>query len=241
MEAASAPASTSIPAAPKEEEAPTGNEDSNEQDSTNPPLFSTLKLSARGLVGLRLQPFQGGPTATAQRALTAALAVYNQYNQLETDTSQSLQHVQRIIPIASTCVLEPEALKACAARVAPLMAELFKSADQPTFGIGLNNRHNSEGSTVSIDRKEIISAIATGLTDELKSRHDVVASVDLKNPNVVVAVEVMPILGHLYVGIAPLPNKVCTMKPRLAMQSLRKSGVAEEEKKEQKKKKNGKK
>ena len=181
------PTASSVPLPPASETKKEESTDDTEQERVNlpnkePPLFSILKLSARGLVGLKLQTCQEGSIASAQHALHAALAVYENNTNLEAD-KPSLQHVQRIVPISSTCVLEVEALKACTKRVAPFVAELFKSTpDQPTtFGIGLNNRHNSDGSNISIDRMEIVKAVASSLSEELKERHDITVSVDLLN------------------------------------------------------------
>ena len=221
-------------------------------------------MSCRGLIILKLNPTAAAATddatddeensalATAKMAQQTVLKIYESVPSKTLQQPQP-QFVQRLIPILSTCLLEEDALKACAARAAGIAALEFQnnshtndklekastgtSSRQLTFGIHINNR-DSGGSTHSIvgtseadastaeagsslERMQIISAVATGLTSELKNKFNIEAKVNLKAPAVVVIVEVMPIMGKLYAGIAILPQKVCTLKPKLNIKALR--------------------
>ena len=46
------------------------------------------------------------------------------------------------------------------------------------------------------------------------------ARVDLKAPEWVVLVEVLPVMGASYVALAVLPAAVCIIKPRLHMRAV---------------------
>lgn len=221
------------------------------------PLLSNLKISCRGLVLLKFRPPNTNDEddqtlATAKLAQQAVLKIYE--NAAAGATSGNIQQppvfIQRLVPILSTCALEEEALKACAARVAGIAALEFQqmsnsnenkelgerqsSTMPPTFGIHINNREfgavNAAASVtpaaaaaapITLDRMQMINAVAAGLTIELKNTYNIEAKVNLNAPTVVVDVEVMPIMGKAYVGIAILPQKVCTLKPKLGIKALR--------------------
>lgn len=182
--------------------------------------MTVIKLSARGLAALRLLPRDGeGPDATAQRGLDAALAIYDA---VQAGTCPTPKYLLRFMPFASTCLLELKALGQCAARLAPLAAPLLQGAGHPTFGIGLHNRrteHNN-GKGSDIDRMEMIKAAAAGFTQALKEQFGVDACVDLKAPAVVLCIEVVSVMGQLYACMGALPQRVCMLKPKLAMQHL---------------------
>jgi len=235
------------------------------EDSTkgldNEPLLSNLKVSCRGLILLKLNPPRTSDEAdqtlaTAKQAQQAVLKIYE--NTAASATAPGIVHeppefIQRLVPILSTCALEAEALRSCAARVAGIAALEFQHAGNtsneckdlgetssplplpPTFGIHINNRefgaaHAATSATpassaaaapVALERMQIINAVAAGLTFSLKNKYNIDAKVNLKAPTIVVDVEVVPIMGKAYAGIAILPQKVCTLKPKLGIKALR--------------------
>jgi tRNA(Ser,Leu) C12 N-acetylase TAN1 len=224
------------------------------------PLLSILKIGCRGLVLLKLNSTTNNTEenqflATAKRAQQAVLKIYDNAAVAKSDSDSAVQQkpvefIQRLVPILSTCAMEEDALKACAARVAGIAALEFGNTTSdggekvaplpPTFGIHINNRElGSTGSggegtpstsvavpaveppAPSLERMQIISAVAAGLTTELKNKYNIDAKVNLKAPTVVVNVEILPIMGKTYAGIAILPQRVCNLKPKLGIKPLR--------------------
>lgn len=231
------------------------------------PLLSNLKVSCRGLILLKLNPRSindedDQSLATAKLAQQAVLKIYE--NAAAPATASGTVHqppkfIQRLVPILSTCALEEESLKACAARVAGIAALEFQHFNNsiedkdgqptlplpPTFGIHINNRESGTGNAaasstregtsttatgaapapaaapVALNRMQIINSVAAGLMVELKTKYNIEATVNLTAPTVVVVVEVMPIMGKAYAGIAILPQRVCTLKPKLGIKALR--------------------
>lgn len=188
------------------------------------PSFSNLKLSARGLVGLVFKlPGTPGAGEEGRAATAAAVGAYTAAEGHA--TQQAAPNVQRIVPLASTCALEVEGLRACAARVAAVAAPTLAAAPRPTFGVAVASRGSGEAKQQDAApppaRAAIIAAVAQGFSAALKEGHGIEAAVDLKAPAVVVAVEVLPLAGRLFAGIGVLPQRVCTLKPRLGMRPLR--------------------
>ncbi len=231
------------------------NNDTNKAPGSKTTLLSNLKVSCRGLTLLKLNhgtKEEDQPLAAAKLAQQAVMKIYENAA-ATTESTPQIEFIQRLIPILSTCLLEVNALQACASRVAGIAALEFQQNRNDidsgggeeeklptTFGIHINNResgaiHSSTGEStegdlpdittkpadVAPDRMQIISAVAAGLATELKDNFNIDAKVDLKAPTVVVTVEVLPIMGKMYAGIAILPQKVCNLKPKLGIKVLR--------------------
>ena len=177
-----------------------------------------------------------------------------------------LAHAQRILPILTTCKLQLAALEAAGRRLAPFVAEAAAPEDgsgegggerSVSFGIALQEkRGNVEGSGgggsaaepaepsgeaapgPAPPRGEVLAAIARGLTAALREEHGVAARVDLKQPDVTVVAEKLPLAraGGL-LGLAALPRRLCMSDGRkLAVMLV---GPAGEQQQQQKKKKKG--
>lgn len=66
-----------------------------------------------------------------------------------------------------------------------------------------------------MDRGAIIASLASGFEAALREEHDLQAAVDLKAPDVVLVVEVLPAGGALYAALCALPQALCVLKPKL--------------------------
>lgn len=94
-------------------------------------------MSCRGLIILKLNPTAVAAAANDEEEENLTLATANLAQQTvlkiyESVSSKTLQQpqpqfVQRLIPILSTCLLEEDALKACAARAAGIAALEFQN------------------------------------------------------------------------------------------------------------------
>jgi hypothetical protein len=212
---------------------PAGKASSNQEEPPESPplLLSSFKIGTRGVICLRLSPTftPAANTTPGMAAQQAALTVHEAVND---GKLPPVRHLHRVVPIISTCRLEVDDLQACAARVAPVAAAILAKAPiRPTFGISIHNRdHTSEAARANNpeasgghlpSRNEIIGAVAQGLVAELKAKHAIdTVAVDLTNPSLVVVVEVLPVMGSLFAGIAVLPQHVCSLKPKLTLRGL---------------------
>lgn len=188
---------------------------------------------------LRLLPRPGGgggdgdgssspPKSTfARDALLAVRAVESLLQDLSSGTLTPPKHVYRIIPLASTCRHDKESLENCARRSSSVASTLIQQhKDIPlTFGVAVHSRDqqsDKDSTFLSGRRGDVINAVATGLTQGLVECHGIKElKVDLKDPSIVVSVEMLPIMGHVYAGLSLLPRSVCSTKPKLAVKSLR--------------------
>lgn len=205
-----------------------GEASSGTESQASSPLISSFKIGTRGVICLRLSPAltPAANTTPGMAAQQAALRVHQAVNEGELPP---VRYLHRIVPIVSTCPLEIDELRSCASRLAPIAAAILEIAPRRTFGISLHNRDHGEVARANNpekvanhlpSRKEIISAVAQGLAAELKASHAINATVDLTSPSMVVQVEVLPVMGALFAGIAVLPQHVCSLKPKLTMRSL---------------------
>jgi hypothetical protein len=81
------------------------------------------------------------------------------------------------------------------------------------------------GSNTALDRGAIIAAVARGFDAALREQHGVHASVDLKAPDLILVVEVLPAAGALYAVLCVLPRALCVVKPKLHIRPVGKAGL----------------
>ncbi|GAB4817246.1 hypothetical protein N2152v2_004292 [Parachlorella kessleri] len=96
-------------------------------------------------------------------------------------------------------------------------AEVGQAGDARQTG-AIGTDMESRGAVM--DRMQAIKAVAGGFERALKERYGVQAHVDLKAPEWVVLVEVLPVMGASYVALSALPAAVCIVKPRLQMRAV---------------------
>jgi hypothetical protein len=183
------------------------------------PVVSLVKLDARGVVLFRLAPRAGASPAELGAAVEAA--ALRVLRDVETGAAPRLQHAQRLLPLHATCALDAAALRAAAARAAALAAPALAAAGRPSFAIGYKSRAGDGpgGGAGVMDRGAVIAAVAEGFQAALKEAHPSLR-VDLGAPSVVVCVEVLPVMGRLYAGLAALPAAACSVKPHLGMRGV---------------------
>lgn len=198
-------------------------------------------MSTRGAVLLRLLRPAGTGTDALAHALVAIKAVESLLQDLDCGAIPPPKHVFRIIPFASTCRLGKESLEVCARQVSTIATTIIRQRKNgtPTFGIAVHNRDQqtstrhvnsratyNDGDCVALSRKDVIDAVATGLTRGLAEGHAHCHAIkelkgDLSDPTIVISVEMVPIMGRVYAGISLLPRSICSTKPKLAVKSLR--------------------
>ena len=179
-----------------------------------------------------LRPGHGGgggtPPSTFERdALLAIRAVEYLLQDLNSGILPPPKHIYRIIPLASTCRLDKESLENCARRSSSVASTLLQQhKDIPlTFGVAVHSRDqqsNKDSPLLSGRRGDVINAVAAGVTQGLVERLGIKElKVDLNDPSIVVSVEMLPIMGHVYAGLSVLPRSACSTKPKLVVKSLR--------------------
>jgi hypothetical protein len=237
--------------------------------------LAAVKIACRGLVALKLAAHAAPPASagsgpdsgsTLVQQVAAALL-----SDIDSGKQKRLQHVQRVIPVQTTCELSREGLQAAGARLAEMAAAQVPQAGdvsavrdgqaqqqrKVTFGIALKHRplqpaaevaagdsgqqceadaptttaaaavatlgdapsgpsNTAEGgSQGALDRGDIIRTLASGFEVALRQQHGVEAAVDLKTPELVLVVEVLPAGGALYAALCVLPRSLCVLKPRM--------------------------
>lgn len=185
--------------------------------------------------------FDAAAATVVLRAAAALLA------DVEGAARGRLQHVQRVVPVQTTCRLEEAALSRAGSRLASLVAEAAEpgrvgsgqeaasGADgcagsaaaaaageqqqrRLTFGISVKQREGeAAGGGGGLGRGAIISSLAAGFEGALRQRHGIAAAVDLTAPAWVLVVEVLPTGEGQYAALAALPAALCAIKPKLLM------------------------
>ncbi|WOL09772.1 hypothetical protein Cni_G18525 [Canna indica] len=187
--------------------------------------LSLMKLSRSGLL---LFTFPNNNSRHVVDVLS------NIFCSLESGKLKSPLWCHRIFPIQETCVLTEKDLQLVVSR---LVEEFFskdhEKLERPIkFAVGYNrrgvdememksqknNRKDTDGST-PLDRETCFKVVAGAVKAVAKN-----SVVDLKSPEVVVLVELLPISGiphgSLVVGVSILPLELVTTKPRLCIKSL---------------------
>jgi tRNA(Ser,Leu) C12 N-acetylase TAN1 len=196
--------------------------------------LSILKLAGRGIALLKLPTAEGkdgiaANRAHAQRAFAAVLAA------VESGGEPRAQHCQRLVPIHATAPLEAAVLSSTAGDLADLALPVLEGKKAPSFAVALKSRQTSGSENNSnpskqaagadsagMDRGSIIKAVAAGFESAIKERLERAVKVDLKDPDVVLALEVLPFSsrGQMHVGLSVLPAVLCTLKPKLQARSI---------------------
>ena len=104
-----------------------------------------------------------------------------------------------------------------------------------TFAVALKNRHMNDGSGLAVaaagaaaaspssplmERGAIIGSLAAGFEAALRLEHGVHASADLKTPDYILVVEVLPVGGAAYAALCALPRRLCALKPRMHIRAV---------------------
>jgi hypothetical protein len=99
--------------------------------------LAPVKLSARGLSFLRVMS-QGSEDLTnlSIRVQQAALQVYHDVDE---QIHPVPRFVQRILPIATTCLLDVQALKGAAVRLANAVCSFAEGGKKLKFGVSLHS------------------------------------------------------------------------------------------------------
>lgn len=128
----------------------------------------------------------------------------------------------RIIPVQLTCGLTAQALKGAAARIAALHAgtAVQAAAGSPTkLAVTYRGRGSSSKDKKSaVDRSQAIAIVADAVEDAVK-RCGGTVKVDLKSPQVVMMVEVLPITPRPICALCWLPATM-TQANKLMVKAL---------------------
>jgi hypothetical protein len=178
-----------------------------------PPPLVSVRVDGRGFSLLRLTGSDAaGAEERGRRVGDALLALLAR---ADAQTLPALRWAQRVLPIATTCALDVEALRAAGAALAPLAAPALRAVGKPTFGVAFKNRadRSAGGGAAAagpdIPRRQVICAVAAGFEAALKADHGLAVAVDLKAPAVLVAVEALLADGRRYAALAQLPAAAC--------------------------------
>ncbi|KAM3217973.1 hypothetical protein T459_21181 [Capsicum annuum] len=204
------------------------NEHVNSESSTSmekSDILSLVKLTRSGLVLFKF-PFDKSPPI--------ADIVSQVFQSLESGILKSPLWCNRILPIQGTCCLDEKELKKI---VTKLVGKFMNSRQKETgntvkFAVGYNRRGIEETEMKNL-RKSSSDSDAFALLDRNKCFSVVAAAVkevvpdsmvDLKNPELSVLVEVLPLSGvpdkTAIVGVSVLPRALVSTKPRLCIKAL---------------------
>jgi hypothetical protein len=174
-----------------------------------PPPLVSVRVDGRGFSLLRLTGSDAsGAEERGRRVGDALLALLAR---ADAQTLPALRWAQRVLPIATTCALDVDALRAAGAALAPLAAPALRAAGKPTFGVAFKNRADGSagGGAAGPDRADVLRSVAAGFEAALKADHGLTVAVDLKAPAVLVAVEALLAGGRRYAALAQLPAAAC--------------------------------
>ncbi|XP_059278681.1 uncharacterized protein LOC132032902 isoform X2 [Lycium ferocissimum] len=189
-------------------------------------ILSLVKLTRSGLVLFKF-PFDKSP---------AVVDIVSQiFQSLESGILKSPLWCNRILPIQGTCRLDEKELKKI---VTKLVDQFMKNRQKETgnsikFAVGYNRRGieetemknlRKEASTdpdifALLDRNKCFSVVAAAVKEIVPD-----SIVDLKDPELCVLVEVLPLSGvpdkTAIVGVSVLPRALVSTKPRLCIKAL---------------------
>lgn len=188
-------------------------------------ILSLVKLTRSGLVLFKF-PFDKSP---------AVVDIVSQiFQSLESGILKSPLWCNRILPIQGTCCLDEKELKKI---VTKLVEQFMNNRQKETgntvkFAVGYNRRGIEETEMKNLrntssdpdifallDRKKCFSVVAAAVKEVVPD-----SIVDLKDPEICVLVEVLPLSGvpdrTAIVGVSVLPRALVTTKPRLCIKAL---------------------
>ncbi|XP_024530905.1 uncharacterized protein LOC9632149 isoform X1 [Selaginella moellendorffii] len=182
----------------------------NEDKSTASPsgIFSLIKLSGSGIVFLST-PDDTDVVSVLSRVLDDIRAPH----------TKPFSWCNRLTPVQATCASEEEAIFVT---VLGLLRDDAGGIVSKTgrsnlkYAVGFNSRAAEDGNT-GVERDGCIAAVARAM-QEFEQQ----ASVNLSNPEIVVAVELIPLVGKTtpLAGISLLPKEVVNAKPRISIKPL---------------------
>lgn len=124
-------------------------------------------------------------------------------------TGAACRFCERIIPVQLTCGLTAQALKGAAARIAALHSrEVVQAAAGSPIKLAVTYKGRGSGSKdrkSPVDRSLAIAIVADAVEDAVK-RCGGTVKVDLKSPQVVMMVEVLPITPSPICALCWLPG-----------------------------------
>lgn len=188
-------------------------------------VLSLVKLTRSGLVLFKF-PFDKSP---------AVVDIVSQiFQSLESGILKSPLWCNRILPIQGTCCLDEKELK----KIVTRLVEQFmnnrqkETGDAVKFAVGYNRRGIEETEMKNLrkasndpevfallDRNKCFSVVAAAVKEVVPD-----SIVDLKDPELCVLVEVLPLSGVLdrtaIVGVSVLPRALVSTKPRLCIKAL---------------------
>ncbi|XP_060196384.1 uncharacterized protein LOC132625822 isoform X3 [Lycium barbarum] len=189
-------------------------------------ILSLVKLTRSGLVLFKF-PFDKSP---------AVVDIVSQiFQSIESGILKSPLWCNRILPIQGTCRLDEKELKKI---VTKLVDQFMNNRQKETgntikFAVGYNRRGieetemknlRKEASTdpnifALLDRNKCFSVVAAAVKEIVPD-----SIVDLKDPELCVLVEVLPLSGvpdkTAIVGVSVLPRALVSTKPRLCIKAL---------------------
>ncbi|MCD7454423.1 hypothetical protein HAX54_024822 [Datura stramonium] len=188
-------------------------------------ILSLVKLTRSGLVLFKF-PFDKSP---------AVVDIVSQiFQSLESGILKSPLWCNRILPIQGTCCLDEKELKKI---VTNLVEQFMNNKQKETgktvkFAVGYNRRGIEETEMKNLrktssdpdifallDRNKCFSVVAAAVKEVVPD-----STVDLKDPELCVVVEVLPVSGvpdrTAIVGVSVLPRALVSTKPRLCIKAL---------------------
>ncbi|XP_055819140.1 uncharacterized protein LOC129887920 isoform X2 [Solanum dulcamara] len=188
-------------------------------------ILSLVKLTRSGLIFFKF-PFDKSP---------AVVDIVSQiFQSLETGILKSPLWCNRILPIQGTCCLDEKELKKI---VTKLVEQFMNNRQKETgstvkFAVGYNRRGIEETEMKNLrkassdpnifallDRNKCFSVVAAAVKEVVPD-----SIVDLKDPELCVLVEVLPLSGvsdrTAIVGLSVLPQAFVSTKPRLCIKAL---------------------
>ncbi|CAN4113880.1 unnamed protein product [Withania somnifera] len=188
-------------------------------------ILSLVKLTRSGLVLFKF-PFDKSPAVVD--------IISEVFQSLESGILKSPLWCNRILPIQGTCCLDEKELKKIVIKhVEQLMNSRQKETENTVkFAVGYNRRGIEETEMKNLrkassdpdvfallDRKKCFSVIAAAVKEVVPD-----SVVDLKDPELCVLVEVLPLSGvpdkTAIVGVSVLPRALVSTKPRLCIKAL---------------------
>lgn len=191
------------------------NENTDENIERSEPL-SLIKLTKSGLLLL---------TFSHDHCVDVVGILSKIMQSLESSSLKAPLWCNRILPIQTTCVLHEKEL---CARVSKLVGDFMnnegKEHGRPIkFAVGYNRRGIEEtdlkGGNGILDRNKCFEIVAAAVKNIVSD-----SVVDLKSPDLIVLVELLPISGlpkgSPVVAVSVLPQNLIMTKPRLCVKAL---------------------
>ncbi|KAL0053782.1 hypothetical protein WJX82_010731 [Trebouxia sp. C0006] len=197
--------------------------------------FRREKSATKEAVALLSQYLEASPANQLQPGSLPVTVVHQIMDDLQAGTLATPEFCERIIPVQITCSMIQQALTSATQRLAKLHAKQAVEASEDqlvNFAVAYKSRGSSnkakQAATIAPDspqqpgpanRQQVITLVAAAVEEAVVSAGGKV-HVDLKQPQVVILVEVLPVSAMSLCAISWVPACMTVQTPKLMIKPL---------------------